>query len=608
MREDEIDRRLGFLKREYNRALPRVPLPKERHHPPTAENNSSPMAGRPYLKRNVIATSMSNHRLMRQMSALGMEDPVFGTTEDGPKHPSNIFDDMSMNDVPEDMRDMVSVASDPTADEGRGGLDVTAFRTCLGHVRSSSSPSIDFSMMELAIPAQSTQRSSFSQKGPSCLVEGDVESLSEKSLGFDKFQSEARFAEGPTALEQRVLPAAAKAMKPRQPLKQPMRQETEHVRTTDVSLRKANSKFTQESVSSFASHSRFPHQNNGGGSVASKTSKTTLSGLTEETPALSIAEKADRLVSPRNKKDRIRYNSSRKSPTKNAVAKITADARKHDAPRVPQRRDSTNPGGTMLDAYTQSLQEQYATAIPHHAGGTTDSEAPSIFHRGDSLYQPEEKGSSPQQDEEDEKEISLDQMVSAPSTGPSIFHRGDSLYQPEAKGTTPQQMLSTSETEDNEFSLNTKAIPMAVPTVGAPSIFHRGDSIYQPVKRAETSLDNNMIKKEKANLPNASTTLTEVQPSGAPAAPSASSGKTDEIPAKSRAMPSIANLFPGAGAAKRTRRRTPKAAVVDSTSAPEEVVSPLDCKTVIPTSQPPPRTFRTRTTTTACYSIAPATP
>ena len=106
VRNDSIDRRLEFLKKDYQRGLP--PVAYER--PPASMAAAGPK--KPYLKSSTIAPSKKNRQLMRQVSALGMEDPVFGTTEDGPQHPSNIFDDMSLGDVPEDMRDLVSIASD----------------------------------------------------------------------------------------------------------------------------------------------------------------------------------------------------------------------------------------------------------------------------------------------------------------------------------------------------------------------------------------------------------------------------------------------------------------------------------------------------------------
>jgi hypothetical protein len=66
--------------------------------------------------RGVIVPSPRSRQLMRQVSALGLEDPVFGNICDqlNPLHASNIFADMDFADVPEDMRDMLTLASDRT--------------------------------------------------------------------------------------------------------------------------------------------------------------------------------------------------------------------------------------------------------------------------------------------------------------------------------------------------------------------------------------------------------------------------------------------------------------------------------------------------------------
>jgi hypothetical protein len=79
-----------------------------------------------------ISPTLSRKNLMRQVSGLGMEDPVFRTSKDdgSPEHPSNIFDDMSFSDVPEDMRDLVSIVSDPTAIRGLG-LDIECYEQVL---------------------------------------------------------------------------------------------------------------------------------------------------------------------------------------------------------------------------------------------------------------------------------------------------------------------------------------------------------------------------------------------------------------------------------------------------------------------------------------------
>ena len=622
MREDSIDRRLGFLKSDYNRALPRVPLPKERHHGP-ANNTAPTTAGRPYLKRNVIEPTTSNHRLMRQMSALGMEDPVFGATpEDCPRHPSNIFDDMSIHDVPEDMRDMVSIASDPTADERRGGFDAMVYRTCLGDMQRASSGDgvtpTEFSMMELAIPSHLSREQSqpsSSRKGPSLQIEQDTKSLGEGSRNFDKFRSEARFTGSPNETEQRPTNLTSNKPMKQQSLKQPVRQESKHIRSNDVSFRKGDEVVNQETAFTFPSHSQLPHKHNnnhggGGGSVTSKTSKSTVSELTEETSSLSLAEKADRLVGPRGKRDRIHCKGTRRSPTKKTTNDNLAEAvsPKHDAPRFPQRRVSTNAGGTMFDAYTQSVQEQYATTIPpNFATSDKDGGSPSIFHRGDSLYQPEERGtamtsqSGDMENEPNEVPLDYTQLLVTPPMGRSIFRRGESLYQPEVKGTSESSDL------DKKWSVDNKEIPMdmAQPTACGPSILHRGDSIYQQVKRAEAS--SNHLEKEKVSVPNSAKTLID---RGALLAPStASNSKNDETPAKSRAMPSITNLFPGTAGTKRTRRRTNTKAATDDAKDDRttSMESSMEDKTTT-VSPPRPRTFRIRTTTTACYSIAPAPP
>jgi hypothetical protein len=86
----------------------------------------------PVAMGDIISASVSRKNLMRQVSGLGMEDPVFRTSKDdgSPEHPSNIFDDMSFSDVPEDMRDLVSIVSDPTAARGVG-LDIECYEQVL---------------------------------------------------------------------------------------------------------------------------------------------------------------------------------------------------------------------------------------------------------------------------------------------------------------------------------------------------------------------------------------------------------------------------------------------------------------------------------------------
>ena len=67
----------------------------------------------------VIAPTPQQRQLMRQVSGLGLEDPIFGKNinlDDSAmkQHASFFFEDMDINDIPEDMRDMFSLASDRT--------------------------------------------------------------------------------------------------------------------------------------------------------------------------------------------------------------------------------------------------------------------------------------------------------------------------------------------------------------------------------------------------------------------------------------------------------------------------------------------------------------
>jgi len=107
--------------------------PREYDHQP---NNNQQQQQQQHTNNNKEpSSSMKNIRLefqmkkaselMRQVSGLGMEDPVYGKSSGGgdgemgmkkiKKPPWAIFDDMSINDIAPDMRDLVSVCSDPTA-------------------------------------------------------------------------------------------------------------------------------------------------------------------------------------------------------------------------------------------------------------------------------------------------------------------------------------------------------------------------------------------------------------------------------------------------------------------------------------------------------------
>jgi hypothetical protein len=152
--ETELER-LGFTADKVVNSMPG----SCRSVPPTHtqnENKRLPGAGTPGIRKQINAT-LSSRQLMRQMSGLGMEDPIFKTTEAEltPAHPSNIFDDMSLGDIAEDMRDMISIASDPTA-AGGDGLDVDMFQASLGCLNASIS---DFSSFKLSLHSKDTTKS-----------------------------------------------------------------------------------------------------------------------------------------------------------------------------------------------------------------------------------------------------------------------------------------------------------------------------------------------------------------------------------------------------------------------------------------------------------------
>lgn len=86
-------------------------------HESEGASRTPPVASSPSSEVGVsIQPTTSQRQLMRQMSALGLEDPVFGDDDNKlrPRHASMFFDDMDFSDVPEDMRDLLSVASDHT--------------------------------------------------------------------------------------------------------------------------------------------------------------------------------------------------------------------------------------------------------------------------------------------------------------------------------------------------------------------------------------------------------------------------------------------------------------------------------------------------------------
>ena len=107
----------------------------------------------------LIAPSKDSVRRMRGIGALGMEDPVFGSGQ--PRrlsHPSQVYEDMSLGDIPRDMQDLISVASDPTALMD-SGLDSQLFHSSLGGCDLQHSLS-DFSWATLVAPVETLLHSS----------------------------------------------------------------------------------------------------------------------------------------------------------------------------------------------------------------------------------------------------------------------------------------------------------------------------------------------------------------------------------------------------------------------------------------------------------------
>ena len=107
----------------------------------------------------LIAPSKDSVRRMRGIDALGMEDPVFGSGQ--PRrlsHPSQVYEDMSLGDIPRDMQDLISVASDPTALMD-SGLDSQLFHSSLGGCDLQHSLS-DFSWATLVAPVETLLHSS----------------------------------------------------------------------------------------------------------------------------------------------------------------------------------------------------------------------------------------------------------------------------------------------------------------------------------------------------------------------------------------------------------------------------------------------------------------
>ena len=371
---DSIDRRLEFLKKDFQRGMPTLASRRER--PPVMQRSTmtNSQRSRHYVKTGgTIAASKKTRELMRQVSALGMEDPIFGTTEDGPQHPSNIFDDMSLNDVPEDMRDCISIASDPTA-EVCGGIDMAIYHTSLGDIHQESPPA--FQMMDLAMPSRR-------------LVHLTEQANEEDSLGSlggpDDDQVDGRsHPTEPLSLE----PDEAKGGKQSKrktkvtvettPTSSPNKPSEKLLEKLNASINSLPSLSLEDALHGIPSPPQTPPKSTAEeeklhksrASVVSATSRTSKTTQTETEE--SIARKAKRLVCPR----RGRGHSSSLSDLKFNVADIS-----------PKRHEATDED--MLQVYSRSVQE--FPAISSTSASHNGNFVASALHRGDSIYQPIDK-------------------------------------------------------------------------------------------------------------------------------------------------------------------------------------------------------------------------
>ena len=92
--------------------------------------DNDPIPRLPSQPCSELFVTRSRRHLMRQVSALGMGD-VTTLRKTGQNKQQLFFDDMSANALPEGMRDMFSICSDPTAEPGQG-LDTKHYYSSLG--------------------------------------------------------------------------------------------------------------------------------------------------------------------------------------------------------------------------------------------------------------------------------------------------------------------------------------------------------------------------------------------------------------------------------------------------------------------------------------------
>jgi hypothetical protein len=124
----------------------------------------------PQMAKKLIAPSKRSYQLMRQISALDMSDPVLSAHENSELQRSsntNLFDDMSLGDLPQDMRDTVSIVSDHTA-TAEEGLDLALYHSSLSDTNLHMSIS-EFSQTQLSL-SKVTKHASNTREAPTKTV------------------------------------------------------------------------------------------------------------------------------------------------------------------------------------------------------------------------------------------------------------------------------------------------------------------------------------------------------------------------------------------------------------------------------------------------------
>lgn len=406
---DDIDLRLELIKEKYDGKVPpqqQLVSASVKSGQARTNNNTTPAdpmtavpGDKPFLKAGTIKAPKQKRDLMRQVSALGMEDPVFGTVEEAPRHPSNIFDDMSLGDIPQDMRDLISVASDPTADVDEG-IDANMYQTSLaaGDLHHQAEPP-KFNMELSFAPKNSGGKAPKARKS-SLLGEND-EGSDASSISFDldfppvvKPSSSSPKGNQQESSHSTTKNSYSKNHKERSPA---------GAGGPPVHVRKisASAHFLQNSIPSLgfdnpaADAPTSPTSPAAGGddvqksmlSVESSTSKTSHTSGSGNKMEISMDKMAERLAPRKSKSSGNKDGSKDSNHSKNAAGSNLASSHKNRtnarAPirQVSNKKDTlsckdTTPATTLMN--NPALQASYSSCLD----------------RGDSIHQPVTRGKS----------------------------------------------------------------------------------------------------------------------------------------------------------------------------------------------------------------------